>query len=1221
MPRSSRHKSSKHSSREAREHSDSEKDSNLKDRKGKEESGGVSRVPKESGSSEKRKVDSLKEAKDFYGTGNGDYSEEHGPSKRRRERAGDGVSDRWNGGEEDRNEVSKRSKESKALGEPKSSGSSKRREEGVGVYGEGAEAKKSSGKHRDSGRKESREGGIEREKRIKEAKTDRLVVENEEQREAKKVVEKTGLNAQDELRSLEENQLEKRVRKRKDGSGDWEKHQDDIVEINDRRFSSRDDFGKDGRQKDEKRKDERGKDKYMDRDNKHRDDKQSDDRPTKDQSSIKSDDKHPRDEKDAVEIRQKKIKDIDRERERDRDPGRERDRDRDRGHDRERDGDRGHGRHRDRDSDRDYDLDWDRDRDRGLDRIRDRGREHDREYDRDRERDQDRDRHRDQDRDRHRDQDRDRDRHRDRDGSHLDDRSVGYKDGRGKKRSPDDRDDSNDNKPRIVKANYPDGENKSWSGGKVESDADMGRSQSRQSHADTPISSNRRRTSPSSSSYVGMDEYRHLNLEDVKYGDNKSQQRPKAISSREVSAFSGVPEKGSKYRSMERTVKMDDSHLGELSTERSSSSKASPKGLVERSPSSSSLDRRYMNRTGVRRSLDIDETGRRSIASIDARDFSTTEDRLYRDFPLEKPPLDDSSQADSPYYNRTSLSNASSLIPPPSAFRAGVDSPSFVGSLEEDGRLNSTARYKRGSDSGMGRGHGNAWRGVPNWSSSVPNGFIPFQHGPPHGGFQAMIPQFPSQPLFGVRPAVEINHSGIHYHIPEADRFSGHLRPVGWQNMMDGSGPPHLHGWDGNNGSGPPRLYGGPEWDQKRHSMNGRGWESNADLWKGQDADMKRDLASPSHKDDYPVQATIDDALAVKAAQRSHHEDNYQEVQVKTTEISSTGTSPAQETSETLPKPAHEKAADHPKLSSDDVSHFNIFYLSKLDISAELARPELYSQCINLLDIEQRETTEEDTTMDVFLEDSGRTGLKFSNNLLSHSPFPAIKDSVLQRAMDLYKKQRVEVVGRLPVAVGTLGVVSPSNQETQEEEQGPICDVVKAEEPTEHWRDERGVEDVSTVVMQENIEPVSSPTQEFQNHVDPPPQREVLVQACGGENQGESLAVSSGEKKDRMPSDQVNLEVADGDCILKGNNESQTTATTTATIPMDGENIERIGKTKIICEKLACSVEEGLSGDAINGPKCYPVGSPRACEAMMPGSNESESVILSRIHHSPESTH
>jgi hypothetical protein len=60
------------------------------------------------------------------------------------------------------------------------------------VYGEGEEGKKSSGKHRDSGRKEGKEGGVEREKKSKEGKSDRLVIDNDEQRETKKAVENNG---------------------------------------------------------------------------------------------------------------------------------------------------------------------------------------------------------------------------------------------------------------------------------------------------------------------------------------------------------------------------------------------------------------------------------------------------------------------------------------------------------------------------------------------------------------------------------------------------------------------------------------------------------------------------------------------------------------------------------------------------------------------------------------------------------------------------------------------------------------------------------------------------------------------------------------------------------------------------------------------------------------------------------------------------------------------
>lgn len=458
--------------------------------------------------------------------------------------------------------------------------------------------------------------------------------------------------------------------------------------------------------------------------------------------------------------------------------------------------------------------------------------------------------------------------------------------------------------------------------------------------------------------------FRHLNPEDSKYRDSITEQRSKAVPSRDISGFSGASERGGKYRSADKPNKIDDGQIGELSNERSSSAKASPLGLVERSPSSSSVDRRYVNRSGVRRSLDIEETGRRSSTSIDNRDFCANEDRLNRDLPLEKPLVDESSPADPSFYSRTSQANSSMISPRP-PFRGGVDSPSFIGSLEDDGRVNSNTRYRRSSDPNVGRGHNNAWRGVPNWPSPVPNGFIPFQHGP-HGGFQGMMPQFPA-PLFGVRPSMEINHAGMPYHITDADRFSSHLRPLGWQNMMDGSGPSHMHAWDGSNGAFRDEhpMYGASEWDQNRHSLNGRGWESNADMWKGQNGDAKRDVSSPSHKDDHQVQASVDEESG-QAGQMFSHEDNHDHgVLAKLAEVRSTVTSPRENPK---PKIIHEKTLDPARSPSNDVSRLSRHYLSKLDISAELAHRELYEQCLSLLDIDQSTAVDEDTTEYIILE-------------------------------------------------------------------------------------------------------------------------------------------------------------------------------------------------------------------------------------------------------------
>lgn len=1239
MPRSSRHKSSKHSSRDAREYSDSEKDSSLKDRKSKEESG-VVRVSKDSGSTEKRKLD-LKDGKDSYGgSGNGDYSEDLVSSKRRKERVDYGGSDRWNGGEDDHRGSGEGSKKSsKASGESKS----KKRDESVELYAEGAEVKKSTsssgkgeGKHRDrdrdrdrdkdSIRKEGKEGGgaekereREKEKKGKDGRTERLVSGDEQRVPTKQVNEKTDSNARNELESPEsENQMERRMRKRRDEFGDGDKHLDDVEDINDGRLSSRDDFGRDGRQKDEKRKDDRYREKYredMDRDNKHRDDKQRDERPTKDQPSSKSDDKHLREEKDMTETQPKRSKLQDGERkgehDRDRDRNRDRDsyhaRDRDRYHDRERE----HGWDHGRDRERDYDRDWDWDRERDGDRERDRN--HDRDRDRGRERDRDGDR------------DRDRDYDRDYDGSHLDDRSTRYRDSsRGKKRSPDDRDDCSDTKSRGIKARYSDLEKKSSSGDRVESDVNKGRSQSRQAYADAILSSNKRRTSPSSNSHVGMDEYRYLNPDDLKYRDSVAEQRTKAIPPRDGSGLSGVSERGSKYRSMEKPIKMDDGHLGELSNEKCASSKASPLALVERSPSSSNIDRRYTNRTGVRRSLDIEETGRRSSASIDNRDFSNTEDRLSRDLPSEKPLVDDSSPADSSAHNRSSQSNLS-LFPHPN-FRAGVDSPSFVGSLEEDGRVNSNARYRRSSDPNLVRGHGNAWRGVPNWTAPLPNGFMHFQHGAPHGGFQGMLPQFPAPPIFGVRPSMEINHSGIPYHISDADRFSSHLRPLGWQNMMDGSGPSHLHLWDGNNGAfrDETHMYGGAEWDQNRHPMNARGWESSADTWKVHNNDVKRDLPSPAQKDDYPVQALVDDAVAGQAGQISHHEDNLDHgVLAKTVETRSIVTSPPKES---MSKLGHEKSPVCSKSPSDDVPCLSHYYLSKLDISPDLAHPELYSQCMSILDTDGSSTVDEDATTLTILK-GARAGLGSSKTFSTSSLFPPLKDSVFQKAMNFYKKQRMEIRGLPFIAGGTLDIILGSNQENMEAKV-PCCDVEKVEElvPTYDAEmtdaplsslDEKNVVTASTDSAEEKPEvPVSTPSPEVQNDIClVSPKLEMRVEDYSGSNAGEPQTFLNGVEMD-YSSELVKLEVGDAN----GFSSIDNLVLATSTLPAAGNDLNVISKTE---DDNSIHYPKEGAADAITGPLVIPEGSPKAkaCEALMSGSNESDSVILSRIHHSPESTH
>jgi hypothetical protein len=186
--------------------------------------------------------------------------------------------------------------------------------------------------------------------------------------------------------------------------------------------------------------------------------------------------------------------------------------------------------------------------------------------------------------------------------------------------------------------------------------------------------------------------------------------------------------------------------------------------------------------------------------------------------------------------------------------------------------------------------------------------------------------------------------------------------------MMDGSGPSQMHGWDGNNGvfRDEPHAYG-QEWDQNRHQLNGMGWETGTDIWKTQNGDVNMDSPAASVKEDFPVQAPMENVLAGQVGHQSQNENTHQKVQAEIVETKSAVAS-AKESLRSMPKTTHEKMPDPPKLQSNDRSHFARAYLSKLDISTELASPELYSQCMSLLSMEQGANADEDIVMLVNLK-------------------------------------------------------------------------------------------------------------------------------------------------------------------------------------------------------------------------------------------------------------
>ncbi|CAN1158355.1 hypothetical protein LINPERPRIM_LOCUS11818 [Linum perenne] len=972
--------------------------------------------------------------------------------------------------------------------------------------------------------------------------------------------------------------------------------------------------------KDGRPKDERYREKY--RDEKHRD------RAARDRISSRSDDKQARDEPDSTGTRNKKSKPRDNEGDRDRDSDFDRDFEhdlgRDRDHERGRDSDRYRERDHDRDNDRDHDWDWERNRDRDKDHERDR------------------------------------DRDRDYDSIYADDRRDRNKDSRSRKRSPDDLDD--DIKSRTVKGSYTDVEKKPSSISRVEADTDRGRSQSRQPHPDSNFAGSRRRDSPITSPQRAADEYRHGKGEDTRYRDAGSEQRLKTNSSRGGSVFAGGSDRPSRLRSTEKSIKTDDGQIMDLSLERSSSSKVSPMGLVERSPSSS-IDRRYMSRNNVRRSLEIEDSGRRNSGSIAARDLPSAEERSTREMAMEK---DDSSLNDSSFYNRSNQTNSVLNHPPPS-MRGGVGSPSFMGSFDDDGRVNSASRYKRSGDHNMGRGQVNAWRGAPNWSSPLPNGFLPFPHGPPHGGFQAMMPQFPSPPIFGVRPSMEMNHP---YHLTDTDRFSGHLRPpLGWPNMMDGSGSSHMHGWDGSNGifRDESHMFGGPEWNQNRHLMNGHGWDSSSDTWKGQNGDIATDLTSKSLKED-KNQAPADDSLTPQAGQKQN-ETLDDDCKTKLVESKPVIVSTAKGSSISHPNSVHDRTLDPPKASKEArFADFCNAYLSKVDISSELASSDLYSRCVGLLKVEVNTSVNVAADVLINLKDGARAVPKNSSVFFSNALFPAPSDSIFKKAMDIYKKQRASGSpclngGKIDIMQPTSDVEEQADRKDEEETEKPVSehDTEMPDAPVTNADTEMPDAPVTNVepIIADNVSSVDKleneivetlTEEEVPVHAPTSPVNLELVEEAPNINKEENpcACIGSGIEVDKESSledavIEVNKESSLEDAVIKVNKESSPEDAVheqsgsipehpphqSSPLPNDGQEVDAMvnstaasptaAAAEIVDEKaeVGDEEEEAVSRSVI----VVEDDDGKANEVLMPEPNESESVILSRIHDSPESTH
>ncbi|KAL3499221.1 hypothetical protein ACH5RR_038314 [Cinchona calisaya] len=1291
------HKQSKHSSKEAKDYySDSDEDVKMKERNGgKEDGGGGSvRVLKDSShssSGEKRKLSSsslLKEGKDGKdlrgnGNGNGDVIEEYVSSKRRKDKAegGSGIAGvRLNGGrdeKDDRGGIEKeingeslnidsdkgtKSKETRGLGDSKIS-SSKRPESGgdkeernVGLLVEKEESRTELKRKSDkeSSRKEGKETkekdrGSDREKKgqVSVGGTEMLLADRTlakkqgsqwedagEDRQSKRGRENIELPIQDEFQNSEsKKELEKKIRRRSDGSGDGDRSKD-ARESNERHISSRglpkygkykdrsygaknlDDPEKDDRHQDDKYQEHAEKDiKYLDDD---------------DRDSWHTDDKYLEDgEKDNRRREDKYCEDGDRDtRHKDdkyRDDG---ERDARRRDDRYReDGERDNKRKDDK-----YREDGDRDSRRDDDRHYEDG-ERDNRYRNDKYR-EDSDRYKEEKRreayerysrrmdgkqgdvidrekrlrdvkykDEHSSRDHSRDKSdikRPRDEIHIADlhsrkssmrdsspdydNRARFKDDQDRKRNSD-KDNQIDIKSRSTKDEPYDGEKRLISGARVDLISDRGRSAARNADLELTPNRSRHQGSPSSSSHVTR-EHRISKQDESKYREYAYEERARhsVSSTRESASVARVPDKISSSRVIEKVVQKDDSHLSEWSAEKhlKMDARTSPRQLIDKSPSSTSAERRHGSRSDVRRSIDVEESGQRKGGSRDAKDYPSKEVRRIRESAKEILPGVDLSQADgdnlsvsSPFARNGNLSGSSKCVLPP--FRSGIDSPSNFGSSEDDSRMKFNNRHRRISDPNMGRVQGSLWKAAPSWPSPMANGFIPFQHGPPSVGFHPVMQQFPAPPIFGARPSMELNHPGVPYHMHDAERFPGHGHPMGWRNPVDDLCPPPLHGWDANNApfSEESHVYGRPEWDHSRTLSGGRGWEMSGEMWKGSKGDFSMELPFKSEKESQFAGIPVDVVLSGQAGQQAQNEQVQPDLPADSVETSQSSDSLHKKPPEN-PEVTTGETLDTLKMSEKDDHNLCHLYLSKLDISSDLTDPELYIKCTGLSYGDEKIISDSEDAKILYVEQeaSGARECIPSPNKKALL-LATINDTVFQKALTLYKKRREEfvVISGENTTLALLcnkSIVKPDpemhlSENNQGEQQLPADD--------ELWP-EGGYQNSDQEVRQ----PVCIPKLEE-------------VSAQGYQKLDEPVA---------------NIEERSDETIMTTRIKEE--------LVTELEFQEQRHHNSV-------SMKDVESSTTKCGSLLLADASSKACEVVMPESNESGSANLSWIHHSPENTH
>ncbi|KAL3844476.1 hypothetical protein ACJIZ3_001879 [Penstemon smallii] len=774
-----------------------------------------------------------------------------------------------------------------------------------------------------------------------------------------------------------------------------------------------------------------------------------------------------------------------------------------------------------------------------------------------------------------------------------DDRTARSRDDQGRRRT-NEKEDYSDFRSRSTKNQRSDAERKSSTNARIDSVTDRGRSISRNADIEHTSSQSRRRSSPTLSSRSSRDHYRAPKQDDSKYRDYNYEERVRhnISSTRDYGGPMGGCDKISTSRSLEKLGQKEDGHLGELSAERhlKPDIRSSPLELVDKSPSST--ERRQFTRSDLRRSIDVDESTQKSGGSRDVKDYSGKEGRGNRELAIDALPGDDFSQAadadtlsiSSPFTKNNHFSSSSRSLPPP-PFRTGVESPSFLGLSEADSRGQASSRNRRHGDANMGRFQGNAWRGVPSWPSPMGNGFLPFPHAPPPVGFHSVMQPFPAPPMFGIRPSMELNHPSP-YHMSDADRFSGPGRPMGWHNQVDDSRP-SFNSWDASNAvfGDESHMYGRPEWDQSRNLPGDRGWETSGDLWKGPNRTVSLEMSFSERENKSTPSADV--GLDGQSIQPPQSEQPRADQQAESTYISQS-TKSIEKNDVEAPLISLEETSDVKMSREDDVCLSHV-YLSKLDISADLAEPELFDQCTGSTDLDQIMSSNVDDSAILYMEETLEAKVA-SHKILTYSLVASADDSVFQKAMSLYKRQKGNFRAEDEEQLSVLSELIPKSDQDDVEDYKTenLCPVGSMQV----------VEDALPNLDIE-VDPQSS-LQKMEVYVETKIDTTAKSEAIDHVNMGVNLVLDQGLQEKPLPAERI--EESDATTLLP--DVRDLSAESAANI--NQEMMLPDSEVKLIDSKCVPLLNSDVSTEV---------------EAVMPESFVSGSVNISRIHHSPESTH